>query len=148
MGDIVRRIRLSIGAAISWRLCFEALMRKLDLRIPEGKTGDPIRFEVERVFIEPYDLRQGCKYDVVVDRLTHWYHTSREWIKKAVLMDGLYVFNNPWSVQAMEKHSSYCAMLHLGFPIPDTWMLPPKEYEASPDLQPTLERYARRSEEQ
>jgi len=29
--------------------------------------------------------------------LTHWYHTSREWIKKAVIMDGLYVFNNPWS---------------------------------------------------
>ena len=83
------------------------------------------------------------KYDLVIDRLTHWYHTSREWIKKAIIMDGLYVFNNPWSVQSMEKHSTYCAMMQLGLPIPPTWMLPPKSYEQLPDLQPTLRRYAR-----
>ena len=84
-----------------------------------------------------------CEYDVVVDRLTHWYHTSREWIKKAVLMDDLYVFNNPWSLQSMEKHTAYCAMMRLGLPVPDTVMVPPQEYEPSPDLTPTLERYAR-----
>ena len=54
----------------------------------------------------------------MVDRLTHWYSTSREWIKKAVLMDGLYVFNNPWAIQSMEKHTSYCAMMRLGMPDP------------------------------
>ncbi len=144
MADVVRHIGLSLGADIDWPLCFEALMKKLDLRIPaDDGSGDVIRFEVERVFIEPYDLRQGCKYDVVVDRLTHWYHTSREWIKKAIVMDGLYVFNNPWSVQANEKHTSYCAMMALGMPIPDTWMVPPKTYEPSPDLKPTLSRYAK-----
>ena len=143
MGEVIRRIGLSLGADIDWPLCFEALMQKLDLRIPDEKTGDTIRFEVERVTIEPYDLRQPCKYDVVVDRLTHWYHTSREWIKKAIVMDGLYVFNNPWSVQANEKHTTYCAMMHLGMPIPDTWMVPPKSYEPTPDLKPTLSRYAK-----
>ncbi|MDB5220246.1 MAG: hypothetical protein JWO86_8173, partial [Myxococcaceae bacterium] len=107
MAEVVRHIGLSLGADICWPLCFEALMKKLDLRIPsDDGSGDTIRFEVERVFIEPYDLRQPCKYDLVVDRLTHWYHTSREWIKKAIVMDGLYVFNNPWSVQANEKHTS------------------------------------------
>ncbi|MDB4941953.1 MAG: hypothetical protein JWP97_1487 [Labilithrix sp.] len=144
MAEVVRNIGLSLGADICWPLCFEALMKKLDLRIPaEDGSGDVIRFEVERVFIEPFDLRQGCKYDVVVDRLTHWYNTSREWIKKSILMDGLYVFNNPWSVQANEKHTSYCAMMALGMPIPDTWMIPPKSYEPSPDLKPTLSRYAK-----
>jgi hypothetical protein len=144
MADVVRHIGLSLGADICWPLCFEGLMKKLDLRIPlEDGSGDVLRFEVERVFIEPYDLRQGCKYDVVVDRLTHWYHTSREWIKKAIVMDGLYVFNNPWSVQANEKHTSYCAMMALGMPIPDTWMVPPKNYEPTPDLKPTLSRYAK-----
>jgi len=144
MADVVRHIGLSLGADIDWPLCFEALMKKLDLRIPaEDGSGDVIRFEVERVFIEPYDLRQPCKYDLVVDRLTHWYHTSREWIKKAILMDGLYVFNNPWSVQANEKHTSYCAMMALGMPIPETWMVPPKNYEPTPDLKPTLSRYAK-----
>ncbi len=116
-------------------------MQRLDLRIPSGE--DTIRFHVERVMIEPFDLRQPCKYDVVIDRLTHWYHTSREWIKKSVVMNNLYVFNNPWSVQSMEKHTSYCAMMHLGMPIPDTWMIPPKSYEPNPDLRPTLTRYAK-----
>lgn len=143
MAEVIRRIGLSLGADIDWPLCFEGIMRQLDLRVRDEKTGDDIRFEVERVFIEPFDLRQGCKYDVVVDRLTHWYHTSREWIKKAILMDGLYVFNNPWSVQANEKHTTYCAMMALGMPIPDTWMVPPKSYEPLPDLKPTLSRYAK-----
>ena len=66
----------------------------------------------------PSRSRQPVKYDVVIDRLTHWYDTSREWIKKGVLMDGLYVFNNPWSVQSMEKHTSYAAMTALGMPDP------------------------------
>ncbi len=143
MTEVVRRIGLSLGADICWPLCFEGLMQRLDLRIPDEKSGDTIRFEVERVTIEPFDLRQGCKYDVVVDRLTHWYHTSREWIKKAIVMDDLYVFNNPWSVQANEKHTTYCAMMKLGMPIPDTWMVPPKSYEPTPDLKPTLSRYAK-----
>ena len=30
----------------------------------------------------------------------------------------------------MEKHTSYCAMMKLGLPVPETWMLPPK---AGPD---------------
>jgi hypothetical protein len=58
-------------------------------------------------------------------------------------MDGLYVFNNPWAIQSMEKHTSYCAMMRLGMPIPDTWMVPPKSYDPRPDLDATLSRYAR-----
>ena len=138
---VQRKIGLSLGADIDWPLCYEELVRQLDLTLDLG--GETVRFAVERVTIEPFDLRQDCKYDLVIDRLTHWYHTSREWIKKAVIMDGLYVFNNPWSVQSMEKHSTYCAMIQLGMPIPDTWMVPPKAYEPLPDLQPTLHRYAR-----
>ena len=139
-GVSVRRIGLSLGADICWPLCFEALVRQLDLTLKVGP--EQVRFEVERVTIEPFDLRQPCRYDVVVDRLTHWYHASREWIKKAVILDDLYVFNNPWSIQANEKHTTYCAMMRLGLNIPATWMVPPKSYEPTNDLQPTLERYA------
>jgi hypothetical protein len=142
MAEVTRHIGLSLGADICWPLCFEAIMKRLDLRIPVG--GDTVRFEVERVTIEPFDLKQPVKYDVVVDRLTHWYHTSREWIKKGILMNDLYVFNNPWSVQSNEKHTTYCAMMALGMPIPETWMVPPKGYEpGNPDLRPTLHRYAK-----
>ncbi|MEP7028159.1 MAG: hypothetical protein ABI960_06150, partial [Candidatus Eisenbacteria bacterium] len=77
------------------------------------------------------------------DRLTHWYSVSREWIKKSIVMDDLYVFNNPWAIQSMEKHTTYAAMMALGLPVPETWMIPPKEYEPKPDLAVTLERYAK-----
>ena len=132
MATETRRIGLSLGADICWPICYEEIVKRLGLDV-----------EVERVTIEPFDLRQPCRYDVVLDRLTHWYHTSREWIKKAIVMDGLYVLNNPWSVQSMEKHTTYSAMMHLGMPIPETWMVPPKTYEPLPDLSPTLKSYAK-----
>lgn len=141
MSEITRHIGLSLGADICWPIAYQEIMKRLDLRIPIGE--DVLRFEVERVTIEPFDLRQPCKYDLVIDRLTHWYHTTREWIKKAVILDDLYVFNNPWSVQSMQKHTTYCAMIRLGLPIPETWLVPPKEYDPADDLHVTLQRYAR-----
>ena len=140
MPDRTRRIGLSLGADICWPICFEEIVKDLDLGLRLG--DDNVRILVERLTIEPFDLRQECRFDVVLDRLTHWYQPSREWIKKAVLMNDLYVLNNPWSLQSMEKHTSYCAMMRLGLPVPDTWMVPPKEYEETADLEPTLRRYA------
>lgn len=140
MATRTRRIGLSLGADICWPICFEEILKDLDLDIELG--DDELRILVERLTIEPFNLRQGCRFDVVLDRLTHWYQPSREWIKKAVLMDDLYVLNNPWSLQSMEKHTSYCAMMRLGLPVPETWMVPPKEYEETADLEPTLRRYA------
>ncbi|MCA8956979.1 MAG: hypothetical protein KDC87_12955, partial [Planctomycetes bacterium] len=98
MANKIRKIGLSLGADICWPICYEEILAKLDLELPIGR--DKIRFEVERVTIEPFDLRQPVKYDLVIDRLTHWFKSSREWIKKAVLMNDVYVFNNPWSVQS------------------------------------------------
>ncbi len=141
MANVTRRIGLSLGADICWPICFEEILARLQLDIPLG--GDRLNFEVSRVTIEPFDLRQPVRYDLVVDRLTHWYNTSREWIKKAVVLNDTYVFNNPWSIQSNEKHTTYCAMMRLGLSIPETWMLPPKAYEPTADLQPTLEQYAR-----
>lgn len=145
MASVTRNIGLSLGADICWPGCYEEIVKRLDLKIPHGE--DVLDFHVERVTVEPFNLRQPCRYDVVIDRLTHWFHTSREWIKKAVIMDGLYVLNNPWSLQSMEKHSTYCAMMKLGMPIPETWMVPPKEPTPdNPDVYPTLERYGRHFE--
>jgi hypothetical protein len=141
MANVTRKIGLSLGADICWPICYEEIVKRLNLSI--DWKGDKVSVAVDRVTIEPFDLRQPCRYDVVLDRLTHWYHTSREWIKKSIVMDGLYVLNNPWSVQSNEKHTTYCAMTHLGMPIPQTWMVPPKSYEPLPDLKPTLTQYAK-----
>src|SRR5262245_50029397 len=96
--NVVRRIGLSLGADLCWPLCYEQIMRRLDLAIPVG--NERVSFEVERVSIEPFDLRAPCRYDMVLDRLTHWYGTSREWIKKIVVVDDAYVLNNPWAIQS------------------------------------------------
>lgn len=141
MAHVTRNIGLSLGADLCWPACYEEIVKRLKLSIVSG--DDVLDFHVERVTVEPFDLRQSCKYDLVLDRLTHWFHTSREWIKKAVILDGLYVLNNPWSLQSMEKQTSYCAMMKLGMPVPDTFMVPPKSYEQVADLEPTLRRYAR-----
>ena len=34
-------------------------------------------------------------------------------------MDDVYLLNNPFTFQAMEKHSAYCAMIRLGLKVPD-----------------------------
>ena len=141
MANRTVNIGLSLGADICWPICYETLLSQMDLDMKIG--GDRVRVACERVTIEPFDLRQPVKYDVVIDRLTHWYSTSREWIKKAILVDDLYVYNNPWSLQSNEKHTSYAAMMRLGLPVPETWMLPQKAYEAADDLEPTLRQYAK-----
>lgn len=141
MAQITKHIGLSLGADICWPICYEEILKRLNLKVKEGKNT--LTFDVERVTIEPFDLKQSCKYSIVLDRLTHWYHTSREWIKKAIILNDLYVLNNPWAVQSMEKQTTYCALMRLGFPIPETWLVPPKDYEPTPDLERTLKSYAR-----
>jgi hypothetical protein len=141
MPNVTKQIGLSLGADICWPIAFTHILDRLDLAIPH--EGDTVRYEVERMHIDPFDLREPRKYDLVIDRLTHWYHTRREWIKKAVMIDDLYVFNNPWSVQSMEKLTTFAGMIRLGFPIPRTWLVPPHSYEPTEDLEFTLRSYAR-----
>lgn len=137
----VRRIGLSLGADLCWPIFYEDILAELAPVVRIG--GDDISFEVERVTIEPFDLAQPVRYDVLLDRLTPWYHTSREWIKKAIVQNDLYVLNNTFTLQSMEKHTSYAAMIRLGLPVPRTILLPPKEYAPQPDLEMTLASYAR-----
>jgi hypothetical protein len=140
MATVVRKIGLSLGADICWPASYEALVQKLDLAIPFG--NDEVRLTTERVTVEPFSLHYEPSYSLVIDRLTHWFHTSREWIKK-VSLDGVYVPNNPWSIQANEKHTTYAAMMKLGLPIPSTWLIPPKEYETGGDWDVTVSKYNR-----
>lgn len=141
MPTVTRHIGLSLGADLCWPIAFEEILAASKLSLKVG--SDTVQFHCERMTLEPFSLDAPCKYDLVVDRLTHWFNLRREWIKKAVLMDGLYVYNNPWSVQSYEKHSTYCAMMALGMPIPKTLMVPQKHYETKTDLEFTLQSYAK-----
>ncbi len=118
-------IGMLLGNEEDWPAAFEALVRRAGVRIEHG--GETHTFATERVTIEPFRLRQGARHDIVIDRLAYWYYHPREWLKKAALMDGVYLLNNPFTFQSMEKHSAYCMLLRLGLHVPETWLIPPKE---------------------
>ena len=49
-------------------------------------------------------------------------------------MDDVYLLNNPFTFQAMEKHSAYCALMRLGIRVPETWLIPHKVPPDEPAL--------------
>ena len=116
-------IGLLLGTEEDWPTAFEALVERIGDVDYRGETH---RFAVERITNEPFDLRYRPRYSLVIDRLAWWYHLPREWLKKISLMDDVYLLNNPFTFQAMEKHAAYCAMMRLGFRVPATWLLPHK----------------------
>ncbi|MFL5579913.1 MAG: RimK family alpha-L-glutamate ligase, partial [Gemmatimonadaceae bacterium] len=97
--------------------------------------------DVERITVEPFDLCAKPRYDLVIDRLAYWYYHPREWLKKAALMDDVYLLNSPFTFQSMEKHAAYCAMLRLGLRVPDTVLVPYKNPPEHAKYAYTAEKY-------
>jgi hypothetical protein len=116
-------IGLLLGTEDDWPRVFEALVERLPA---VEHAGERHEFRTERIMNEPFDLRAEPRYGLVIDRLGWWYEIAREWLKKCALMDDVYLLNNPFTFQAMEKHSAYCAMIRLGLKVPETWMVPHK----------------------
>ena len=123
-GDVRHLVGLLLGTEEDWPRAFEHLMAGL------GPVGDDAgrrhEFATERLTIEPFFLRARPRTGLVIDRLSYWYYHPREWLKKAALMDDVYLLNSPFTFQAMEKHAAYCAMIRLGLKIPETVLVPYK----------------------
>jgi hypothetical protein len=115
-------IGLLLGTEDDWPTAFEAIVRRLgDV---QDATGTSHRYDVERVTIEPFNLRDKPRHALVIDRLAYWYYVPREWLKKIALMDDVYLLNSPFTFQSMEKHAAYCAMMRLGLNVPETVLVP------------------------
>jgi hypothetical protein len=140
MTTIKKTIGLLVGDEMDWPDTLEALMRRMGPITHAGKTYE---IEVRRLRIDPFSLKDASKYDLVIDRLAYWHFTPREWLKKAALVNGTYLLNNPFTFQSMEKHSAYCAMIRLGLNIPETWLIPQKAAPAGyqEKWRKTAERY-------
>jgi hypothetical protein len=131
-------IGLVLGAEDDWPRAFEALAA----RVGEFEwRGERHVLDVSRVTYEPFDLRYKPRYQLVLDRVGWWYLLPREWLKKIALMDDVYLLNNPFTFQAMEKHSAYCAMMRLGLHVPATWLIPHKQPPENERFPTTAERY-------
>jgi hypothetical protein len=131
-------IGLLLGTEEDWPTAFEAIVSRLGDISYRGETH---RLATDRITNEPFDLRYRPRYGLVIDRLAWWYQIPREWLKKISLMDDVYLLNNPFTFQAMEKHSAYCAMMRLGLKVPDTWLVPHKVPPDNPRFVPMAERY-------
>lgn len=134
-------IGMLLGTEEDWPSAFEGLIRRLNTAITYNGTTHT--FATDRITIEPFNLKAVPRYSVVIDRLAHWYYTPREWLKKVALMDNVYLLNDPFTFQAMEKHAAYCAMMRLGLKIPDTWLLPTKKPPENERFPYTAARYNR-----
>lgn len=117
-------VGLLLGTENDWPVAFESLVRAMGP--VTDAHGTEHRIDTERVTIEPFSLRDKPRQSLVIDRLAYWYYVPREWLKKVSLMDGVYLLNNPFTFQSMEKHSAYCAMIRLGLKIPETVLVPYK----------------------
>jgi hypothetical protein len=118
-------IGLLLGTEEDWPTAFETIVRRMGP--VRARAGEEHCFDVERITIEPFDLRYTPRYDLVIDRLAYWYYVPREWLKKIALMDDVYLLNSPFTFQSMEKHAAYCAMMRLGLKVPDTVLVPFKD---------------------
>ena len=119
-----RTIGLLLGDEEDWPTAFELLAKRLGPSIKHKRRKYEI--DVERIRIHPFPLNAPTRYNLVIDRLAYWHFNPREWLKKAALLNGVYLLNNPFTFQSMEKHTAYCAMMRLGLNIPETWLIPPK----------------------
>ena len=124
-------IGLLLGTEDDWPRAFESLVTKLGPVAGAARTHE---LTTERIVNEPFDLRSRPRYSLVIDRLAWWYDLPRAWLKKVALMDDVYLLNNPFTFQSMEKHSAYCAMMRLGLKVPETWLIPHKVPPAEPAL--------------
>jgi hypothetical protein len=139
MPETAHLIGLLLGTEEDWPRAFETLLSRLGpIKDASGTTH---RITSERITIEPFDLRDKPRYDLVVDRLAWWYYVPREWLKKVALMDDVYLLNSPFTFQAMEKHAAYCAMLRLGIKVPETVLVPHKNPPDNSRFQYMAEKY-------
>jgi hypothetical protein len=115
-------IGLLLGTEQDWPSVFEQLVRRVGTVTDAADTEH--RYETERITIEPFNLRDRPRHDLVIDRLAYWYYHPREWLKKAALTDDIYLLNSPFTFQSMEKHAAYCAMMRLGLHVPETVLVP------------------------
>ena len=73
-------VGLLLGTEEDWPAAFEAIMRRMGP--VTDVAGEEHTYEVARVTIEPFDLRDRPRQHLVIDRLAYWYYHPREWLKK------------------------------------------------------------------
>src|SRR4051794_22028863 len=81
-------IGLLLGTEEDWPTAFEAITARLgDVRDGEGRSHS---YDVERITIEPFNLRRAPRHELVIDRLACLYCHPRRWVKKGAATHDVY----------------------------------------------------------
>jgi hypothetical protein len=139
MTQTTHLLGLLLGTEEDWPRAFETLMSRLGT-ITDA-SGHKHCIVTERITMEPFDLRDRPRYELVIDRLAYWYYLPREWLKKVAVMNDVYLLNSPFTFQSMEKHAAYCAMIRLGLKVPSTVLVPHKDPPDNSRFQYTAAQY-------
>ncbi|HXQ57093.1 MAG TPA: hypothetical protein VOA19_15010, partial [Actinomycetes bacterium] len=75
MTDTRHLIGLLLGTEEDWPSAFEQILHRLGP--VTGAGGTQHAFDCERITIEPFDLRDRPRHDLVIDRLAYWYYHPR-----------------------------------------------------------------------
>src|SRR3954463_8892393 len=79
-------IGLLLGTEEDWPPAFEAIAGRLgEVRDGEGRSHS---YDVERITIEPFNLRSAPRHELVIDRLAYWYYPPREWLEQGAPPEG------------------------------------------------------------
>ncbi len=70
MTDSRHLIGLLLGTEEDWPRAFEDILRKVGP--VTGADGTRHAFDLERITIEPFRLRDRPRYNLVIDRLAFW----------------------------------------------------------------------------
>jgi hypothetical protein len=81
MNDTAHLIGLLLGTEEDWPAAFETLLARIGPIV--DASGTTHRVTTERITMEPFDLRDKPRYDLVVDRLAYWYFLPREWLRRS-----------------------------------------------------------------
>lgn len=84
--------------------------------------------QAEWLHLGPESIDSACRYDVIIDRISHCYPFYQAYLKKAAL-EGCYVINNPFRFLCDDKFFNYRLAKKLGIAVPRTVLLPSKEYD-------------------
>jgi hypothetical protein len=115
------------GADICWPHLLRGDRGISDLALPSAGRHGPLRRRArDDRALRPAPAQR--RYDLVIDRLTHWYQPTREWIKKATSSTACTSSTtrgrcSRWRSTPPTRDDA------AGHADPETWMVPPKAYE-------------------
>ncbi len=142
MAERTITIGLSLGADICWPICYESCCERLTSSCRLGRRHGALRMRAgDDRALRPAPAGQVRRRHRPADALVS--RSAASGSRRRSCSTTSTSTTIPGRSSPTRSRPPIAAMMRLGLPVPETWMIPPKAYEHAADLQPTLRAYAR-----